>query len=58
VLIAGINWCKESKLNETDWQKEYTLKKCKGYVSTVLKIINLAFEYYIGNKTLLLKDEL
>jgi hypothetical protein len=57
VLVASINWCKESKLNETDWQKDFTLKKCKEYTKTVLWAIKMAFEYYIGNKELLLKEE-
>lgn len=57
ILVDTIKWCKESKLNETEWQKNFTLKSCKESVKSMLRIINWAFEYYIGNKELLLKEE-
>ena len=57
MLIAGIKWCKESKLNETNWQKEYTIGRCKDHTKTMLRIIGWAFDYYVGNKELLFKEE-
>ena len=57
ILVDTIKWCKESKINETDWQKDFTLRICKQNVHSMMRIINWAFEYYIGNKELLLKEE-
>jgi hypothetical protein len=52
-----IDWCKKTELNETQWQKEYTLKVCRRHTKDFLWIIKKAFEYYIENNELLLKEE-
>ncbi|MEY2918366.1 MAG: hypothetical protein RIS73_2080 [Bacteroidota bacterium] len=52
-----IAWCKESKLNETDWQKKYTINHCKKSISDMLYYTRKAVEYYLGSEDLLLKDE-
>ena len=56
ILIKGIDFVKESKYDETVWQKEFTLKCAKRYTSDMLWIINKAFEYY-GQMELLTKEE-
>ena len=57
LVVSTIQWCKDSKVNETDWQKEFTLKVCKKCIDNFFSIIKIAFEHYLNGKELLLKDE-
>jgi hypothetical protein len=56
-VLSTITWCKQSKLNETDWQKNYTLSICKRDISNALYCTQKAVEYYLGSNRLLLEDE-
>ncbi len=56
ILIKGIEFVKNSKHDETDWQKEFTLKCAKRYTSDMLWIIKKAFDYY-GQMELLTDEE-
>ena len=42
-----IIWCNKSEINETKWQKDYTLTACKRSTSDFLGLIKMRYSDYI-----------